>query len=176
MVQCLGWNQPRTAATPSPARGSTSSRTWGKSNRAACYGCFLISAVGDSHSCETLFSPPPASHQWSLSQQFTGSSESVTLSASSWISTTDFSLPPPRVIKLWTGQVGPTHSWVFIMASSLCSLSCLITGQRTNYQRQKEIFFLGSQLCVHHGKHDRLLTLCLLKSLYTKINVLATEE
>lgn len=32
---------------------------------------------------------PPASHQWSLSQQFTGSSESVTLSASSWISTTD---------------------------------------------------------------------------------------
>lgn len=28
-----------------------------------------------------------------------------------------FSPPPsPRVIKLWTGQVSPTHSWVFIMA------------------------------------------------------------
>lgn len=35
MAQCLGWNQPQTAATPSPAQGLTSSRTWGKSNRAA---------------------------------------------------------------------------------------------------------------------------------------------
>lgn len=79
-----------------------------------------------------------------------------------------FSPPSPRVIKLWTGQVSPTHSWVFIMASSPCSLSCLITGQRTNYQRQKELFFFSrfTALCPPRQTRQAPHTLSFEVSLY----------
>lgn len=54
MAQCLGWNQPQTAAPPSSPQGLTSSRTWGESNKAA-HHMLSISAGSCSHSCKTVF-------------------------------------------------------------------------------------------------------------------------
>lgn len=115
VVQRLGWNQLQTAATPPPARGTTSSHTW----RQIKHQHVIMNATKYYWKILIHVKPFSAFHQRSLSQHFTPS-------ALLWISTTW------TTIKLWTSLAAPC--WVFISSASP------ITNQPSNYLREKGVF------------------------------------
>lgn len=131
MVQCLGWNQPRTAATPPPARGSTSSHTWRKIKHQH------VTTAARYDQLEILVHAKPFTPAVTQSAVHWELWRCDPLSASPWIST-----------YFCKSQLAShTVEFLSVAAASLFSLSSPITGQQSNYLKQKKTssFFLTQQ-------------------------------